>query len=406
MTDWASVNYHASSMANGGGYLLKIEKDRLEKLAEITEQAAALKAAEAEALARKAAEERAIASALAAQEAERKAQEEKERAAPEEAARLEAALAAAAAESARLKAEQEQAHKESEAAAARAAAEEAKAKAAASALAEAEAAAAANALEAEAARNKALEEQAEAEAAQAAVEEAEEVAAEAAQAAGVAEAAAAPDSEPVVVVVKRTGRRPSVILNELGDSEDEDEDEKDKVVDAPASENIAESADPNPASMPPLPSAAPEVVAPEAPTLTAPAPAPAPAVAVPLPPKPASAPKVAVSAAAVESAVEEMVLTDALLEACFTNLNGGSATGSLNPMQMSILVRLITKKHNLMQEMTWFSKFDQDGVGGISMAEFKDGFRNIEKTGLVDASSGTSIVSAIKSYVAHSNFAL
>jgi hypothetical protein len=31
------------------------------------------------------------------------------------------------------------------------------------------------------------------------------------------------------------------------------------------------------------------------------------------------------------------------------NLNGGNREGSLNPMQLSILVRLITKRHDLMQ---------------------------------------------------------
>ena len=60
-----------------------------------------------------------------------------------------------------------------------------------------------------------------------------------------------------------------------------------------------------------------------------------------------------------------------------------------------------------MKEMQWFSKFDTDGVGGVSIDEFKIGFRNIETTGLVDKTSGgNNIVSAIKSFVAHSNFAL
>ena len=88
------------------------------------------------------------------------------------------------------------------------------------------------------------------------------------------------------------------------------------------------------------------------------------------------------------------------------NLNGGMKDGSLNPMQLSILVRLITKRHDLMQEMNWFSTFDTDGVGGIDLGEFKTGFRKIEDSGLVDDVSGASLVGAIKSYVAHSNFAL
>ena len=59
-----------------------------------------------------------------------------------------------------------------------------------------------------------------------------------------------------------------------------------------------------------------------------------------------------------------------------------------------------------MKEMQWFSKFDIDGVGGVAIEEFKAGFRSIDKLGLVDKLTATNVVTAIKSYVAHSNFAL
>jgi hypothetical protein len=67
----------------------------------------------------------------------------------------------------------------------------------------------------------------------------------------------------------------------------------------------------------------------------------------------------------------------------------------------------VVQKHDLMQEMKWFAKFDTDGVGGIDIHEFKNGFRKIETTGLVDKFTGSDdITKAIKSYVARSNFAL
>ena len=56
--------------------------------------------------------------------------------------------------------------------------------------------------------------------------------------------------------------------------------------------------------------------------------------------------------------------------------------------------------------MKWFSTFDTDGIGGIDINEFKSGFRKIDDLGLVDDVSGASLVAALRSYVAHSNFAL
>ena len=37
MMDWASVLFHASSMANGGGYLLEVEQERQEKHTKVKE---------------------------------------------------------------------------------------------------------------------------------------------------------------------------------------------------------------------------------------------------------------------------------------------------------------------------------------------------------------------------------
>lgn len=166
----------------------------------------------------------------------------------------------------------------------------------------------------------------------------------------------------------RGNRRPSVIVNQIEDSDDDDDES-----------NLSECA-PETVS-----ASAVEVVAPAAPSSPAASPA---AVAAPAP----VAPVVKKSAAAVKNAkleavaqnnsdaIEDMILSDELLEQCFTNLNGGVREGSLNPMKMSILVRLITKKHDLMQEMKWFAKFDVDGVGGVDINEFKAGFRSIEVT--------------------------
>lgn len=391
MMDWASTLYHASSMSNGGGYLLEIEKERIAKQNEVKERQAAVLRAEEEAAARKKAEEEAAAAAAAALIAQEKAKaereaaaaaaeaaaaaasEEEKKAAAEAAKKLEEAEAAAAAESARLAAASAAAQKEAQEAAARAAEDAAKLKAEAEARAAAEAEAAKKAEEEAAARLKAMEDEQKAEAAAVEAEEMEILAQEAADA-KIAEnepAAAGAAAPP------KRARRPSVIVNQVEDSDDEDE--------GPASE-----AEPSPAAA------------------TTPSPAPAAAAAAPTPTPAPAAKNEKLEAVAQNNtdAIEDMILSDSLLEDCFTNLNGGSPDGSLNPMQMSILVRLITKKHDLMQEMKWFAKFDVDGVGGVDINEFKAGFRSIESTGLVDDDSGANIVSAIKGYVARSNFAL
>jgi hypothetical protein len=406
MMDWASVLYHASSMSNGGGYLLEIERERIAKYNAVKEREAAVKKAEQEAFDRKKAEEEAAAAAVAAAEAEAKAKAEKEaamaaaaaaeaaaseeekKAAAEAAKALEEAEAAAAAESARLAALSEAARKEAEEAAAKAAEDAAKLKAETEARLAAEAEAEKERLEQEAQRLKAMEEEAKAEALVVEAEEKEILAAEAAEL-SIAETPAA-EGEEAAPPKPRGGRRPSVIMNDLGESDDDDDDDMVSPSESsPVAPTIQEEA----------PAPAPE----PAPT---PAPAPAAEPAPPVAKAAAATNKVEAVAENEAEAIDDMVLTDALLEECFTNLNGGSPNGSLNPMQMSILVRLITKRHDLMQEMKWFSKFDQDGVGGIDINEFKKGFRTIESTGLVDSDTGANIVSAIKSYVAHANFAL
>jgi len=66
----------------------------------------------------------------------------------------------------------------------------------------------------------------------------------------------------------------------------------------------------------------------------------------------------------------------------------------------------LLQKHDLMQENQWLSKFDVDGAAGVSLDEFKAGSRGIGKLGLVDKLIATSMLTAIKSYAAHSSFAL
>ena len=355
MMDWASVLYHASSIANGGGYLLEVEKHRLEKLAKVQEQEAAVKDAEEEAIARKVAEEKATAAAAAAAEAEAAAKvaaetaaaaaaaavtEEEKKSTEAAAAEMEAQREAMAAESARLKAEQENAVKEAEESAARAADEEAKQKAAQEIMAAEEAKAAADAKAAEEARNKALEEQIKVEAAEVEAEEAQAVAEETAAAAGGAPAAP-------------SRRRVSVLVNSVVDDDDSDEeDEEEKKPSGPV-ETLDE--DPVPEPPPPAEAAAPAAAEPAAapPAAAPPAAAPAPAELAPAAVAPPPAPvEVVPVKLAVSAGVEDMELTDDILDACFTNLNGGSPTGSLNPMQMSILVRLITKVKKMVIQQT------------------------------------------------------
>ena len=342
MMDWASVLYHASSMANGGGYLLEVERDRQEKLNKVKEQAAAMRKAEEDAIAGKLAEEKARAAAESARVAEEKAKEEaaiaaanakneEEKAAAEAAA--EEALAKAAAETARFKAEEEKAQREAEESAARAAEEEARMEAAKAEMAAVEAKAAEDAKAAEEARNKALEEQIKVEEAEI---EAEEKAAEAEEQA--AAAASGSDAPPVAPVARRRG---SVMVNTVED-DDEDSDDETRPTEAGMTGMAHETLDQDP------PEEAPAPVAPPTPAEPAPEPAPEPVAAPPAPP-PVVEP---VSEAPAEGAApkDEVALTDELLESCFTNLNGGSVSGVLNPMQMSILVRLITKvilRHSL-----------------------------------------------------------
>ena len=112
-----------------------------------------------------------------------------------------------------------------------------------------------------------------------------------------------------------------------------------------------EAAAPTPEPPAPTPGAAP--------TPEAAAPVPEHSASIPLPPAPTPAPVPPQAAAttvkastavtksrrgslAVESVVE-MALTNELFGACFVNLSAGSASESLNPMQLCILVRLITK---------------------------------------------------------------
>ena len=410
MMDWASVLYHASSMANGGGYLLEVERGRQEKLTKVKEQAAAMRKAEEDAIAGKLAEEKARAAAESARLAEEKAKEEaaiaaanaknEEEKAAAEAAAAEA-LAKAAAESARLKAEEEKAQREAEESAARAAEEEARMEAAKAEMAAAEAKAAEDAKAAEEARNKALEEQIKIEEAEI---EAEEKAAVAEEEAAAAAAASGGDAPPVVPSARRRG---SVMVNTVEDDEEEDSDDETRPTEAAMSGMAHETLDEDPPEAAPAPEAAPPpepapaaaapvvpAAAPEPTTVPAPEPAaeptpepaaeptpepaaeptpepaveptpapaaeptpepaaeptpepaaPAPPVVEPTPPAPAPPAAEPAKQASAETAApkDEQDLTDELLESCFSNLNGGSASGVLNPMQMSILVRLVTK---------------------------------------------------------------
>jgi len=93
-----------------------------------------------------------------------------------------------------------------------------------------------------------------------------------------------------------------------------------------------------------------------------------------------------------------------MLNTCFCSID---AAFFLFSSSIETILGICFQKHDLMQEMKWFAKFDSDGVGGISCSEFKNGFRNIESSGLVDKVTGyEDAIKAIKSYVARSTFAL
>uniref|UniRef100_A0A7S2ST25 EF-hand domain-containing protein n=2 Tax=Rhizochromulina marina TaxID=1034831 RepID=A0A7S2ST25_9STRA len=187
-------------------------------------------------------------------------------------------------------------------------------------------------------------------------------------------------------------KRASIIVNELGDSDDDDVEDEEEVTPAGA-EGVAAVEDRRPTS------------------------------ALETPPVEARESSRSLGAAedkssesrsepptsdAYHQAIDEMEVTDELLELCFRNLNDGDMEGTLNPMQLSIIVRLITSEHNLFTEMKWFSAFDTDGIGGVSMEEFKQGIRNLQSNGLAAGAGVTvpGVIDALKTYSASSSFAL
>ena len=226
MMDWASILYHASSMANGGGYLIDVERKRLATLHNIKAQEEGLRRAEKNENDAEKAEHRAKEASVAALAAESQLKEEVEAAAM---AATDADLADKKAAEAAIRAAVEAEKKAKEMTAVAATAHEKAQEEAAEAkrIREKEAAAlaaAASAREVEArellkdkedeaiARNKALEDAAFA----------------AADNNGVAEDTAitqTEESSASSVATQNLSRRPSVIMNDLGESEDEDEDE-------------------------------------------------------------------------------------------------------------------------------------------------------------------------------------
>jgi len=111
MMDWASMLYHAITIANGGGYLLDLERAKQQQEEADNARSAAAKAAEEELAERKKAEAEAAAAAAEAAEAERRAAAERLAHDTEEAKRKEAEAAQAARE-----AEEKRAREEAEAA--------------------------------------------------------------------------------------------------------------------------------------------------------------------------------------------------------------------------------------------------------------------------------------------------
>lgn len=420
MLHWATTLYHAIAIANGGGYLIDVERKRQEGEMLERQRQARLRQAEEAAAQRKRETEEAERMKVEREQAALKAQEE--------------------AEAARLAAEQ--ARKEAEEAAAKAAADEVAAALAAAEQAEkeaaeraaAEATAEAERLEAEAAYDQANAENQEAEEAvddlQAEIAEQEfqekQMEVEQLMQAHVPVVAPSQDDAAAAEASDPTGEEPTSMPeappSEVGAAmppqapEPEEEDESGEE----AEEEVAveDGAAANEPAMPSLGSrprskrqsistidltnlgmsssfampagnaeaeaaakaaaeATPELE-PEPEAEAEPEPEPEPEPAAEPEPEPAPPASAARSSSMVEEDEEEYVAGESeasrdQLEAAFAILDTRQ-TGALNPMQFSNLLRAAgVSQHNSYMEMRWYQKFDSDHAGGLSIDNFISG---------------------------------
>jgi len=444
MVDWSTTLYHAIAIANGGGYLLDLERERVAKEEEERQMNEKKRIAEEEAAERKRKAEEAEQLKKEMEEAEAKTRAEAEATAKA----AEEARQAAEAEAAKAAAEAEAAEAEAAAAAAQealAAAQKAEEEAATAAAAEAEALEAAKKAEEEAAAAEAEAQEAEDQVEDITAEMAElqfaeeqkklqEAAAEvgihndeeegekggeedgeeAAKAATAAEegggdggsGASSPDAPPPTArqASARRGSISGAQLAEYGLESHAHMPGRTSIIadEAPAAMEVDDAA----AAEEPAAAeeeAAPEVVGDDCSESDAEGAEPAAVAEEAGPAETPAAPQAAAEEEdvpnklrrGVSGQTDDLDASDTEIEAAFAILDT-RGTGVLNPMQFSNLLRAAgVSMHNAYLEMSWYAQFDVDGQVGVGVDEFKEGLHKLK----TDKSVQTKMVQQLMQYI-------